>query len=1086
MRILKSATLAIAIGIALYTSSSSVSTQSSPQYGVNDLGNIGGQPTIPLAVAGGYMGNVVGYGTTASGDVHAFGGPSLRSLYDLGTLGGRGSEAHAQLRSGGSPVGRAQTASGAWHAFMSGSGGLQDLGTLGGSLSSAEGITQVQTGPSTSKYVVVGTSRTAGDATTRAFSFDTSTGTMSDLGAMLGGSNTAATAINSNAHVAGYADLPPPYTPAGVVHHAFLYMNGATQDLGTLGQNSEASALNDSDVVVGRWQAGDLSSPWQAFRYANGAMQNLGTLGGGSSEALAISPAGVIVGWAQTSSNAQHAFIWSDGVMTDLNTLIPSGTGWVLEAATGIATGISTANAGRESIVGYGQYQGQRHAFFLTPPIDLGVRLQGILNDTSTNFPNPHEAGRGLTMASSVSNNAGFDATNVVVRNTFTGPVQIDRWSAGQCTQDGLQLTCTLGLVLGAGHGADLMIWIHATGPGAITHSAAIISADQPDPNTANNSTATESNRAIALDTLTLAKTTAAGGESVLGRTTLTSPAPSSGATVTLTSSNPAVASVPSQFDVLLGCCDGGMWREFYVTTHAVSAPVTVQISATYGNVTRTLPLTITPSATTSPYSGNPATIPGTIQAEDFDNGGEGLAYHDNSSGNNGGAYRSTDVDIEATADTGGGYDVGWTTAGEWLNYSVAVAQSGSYMLTARVAASGAGGTFHVEFGGVDKTGPLTIPNTGGWQSWIDISTTVSLVGGAQPMRIVEDTNGAGGVFGNFNYVRLTAISGGGTSTAYPSGNPSPIPGTIFAVTFDNGGEGVGYHDLDASNNGGAFRSTGVDIEAAGSAGTYTVGWIGAGEWLRYTVNVAVTGNYNVTLRVASPGGATMHVALSGASQSVSVPATGGWQAWTNVTVPMTLSTGNQVMTLTFDTGGMNIDYAAFATAAGGGGGGTGACAAGAPGTLSPCSGTPVAVPGPINAERFDNGGEGVAYHDSDAANSGGQFRTTGVDIETSSEGGYDVGWIAAGEWLNYTVNVTSAGNYTVQLRVASPSGASLHVGFNGPSTGQWKAVTVPATGGWQNWTTVSVPVTLGAGTQQMTVMFDSGGMNFRLATVGP
>jgi beta-glucosidase len=42
----------------------------------------------------------------------------------------------------------------------------------------------------------------------------------------------------------------------------------------------------------------------------------------------------------------------------------------------------------------------------------------------------------------------------------------------------------------------------------------------------------------------------------------------------------------------------------------------------------------------------------------------------------------------------------------------------------------------------------------------------------------------------------------------------------------------------------------------------------------------------------------------------------------------------------------------------------------------------------------------------------------------------------------------------------------------------------VAPTGGWQNWTTVSVPVTLGAGTQQMTIYFDTGGMNFHHATV--
>jgi hypothetical protein len=73
-----------------------------------------------------------------------------------------------------------------------------------------------------------------------------------------------------------------------------------------------------------------------------------------------------------------------------------------------------------------------------------------------------------------------------------------------------------------------------------------------------------------------------------------------------------------------------------------------------------------------------------------------------------------------------------------------------------------------------------------------------------------------------------------------------------------------------------------------------------------------------------------------------------------------------------------------------------------------------------INAEKFDNGGDGVAYHDRTAGNAGGQFRSTDVDIEASSEGGYDVGWIDAGEWLNYTVAAGTAGNYTDQLRVSS------------------------------------------------------------------
>src|SRR5258708_11192869 len=81
----------------------------------------------------------------------------------------------------------------------------------------------------------------------------------------------------------------------------------------------------------------------------------------------------------------------------------------------------------------------------------------------------------------------------------------------------------------------------------------------------------------------------------------------------------------------------------------------------------------------------------------------------------------------------------------------------------------------------------------------------------------------------------------------------------------------------------------------------------------------------------------------------------------------------------------------------------------------TPFNGSPFAIPGKIPAAQFDNGGEGVAYHDSDPANDGGQYRNTGVDIETCTEGGYDVGWIGAGEWDNYTVNVASAGSYDIQ-----------------------------------------------------------------------
>lgn len=152
----------------------------------------------------------------------------------------------------------------------------------------------------------------------------------------------------------------------------------------------------------------------------------------------------------------------------------------------------------------------------------------------------------------------------------------------------------------------------------------------------------------------------------------------------------------------------------------------------------------------------------------------------------------------------------------------------------------------------------------------------------------------------------------------------------------------------------------------------------------------------------------------------------------------------------------------------GAGGGGSG---------LSPFRGSPAPIPGIIQAEDFDNGGSGVAYGDATSGNNGGAYRSTNVDIEPASSGGFDVGWIAGGEWMNYTVNVTSSGSYTVNLRVASPGGGALHVGFNGSSP-VWRSVSVPATGGWQNWRFVSLPVTLAAGSQQLTLVFDTNGFN--------
>ena len=92
--------------------------------------------------------------------------------------------------------------------------------------------------------------------------------------------------------------------------------------------------------------------------------------------------------------------------------------------------------------------------------------------------------------------------------------------------------------------------------------------------------------------------------------------------------------------------------------------------------------------------------MPATIEAENFDRGGEGVGYHDNQSGNAGGQYRTSEsVDIIASCDpAGGGYVVNNFQTGEWLNYTVYVPVAGTYEIDLRGASNyGTGAAFHVE-----------------------------------------------------------------------------------------------------------------------------------------------------------------------------------------------------------------------------------------------------------------------------------------------------------------------------------------------------------------------------------------------------
>ncbi len=144
-----------------------------------------------------------------------------------------------------------------------------------------------------------------------------------------------------------------------------------------------------------------------------------------------------------------------------------------------------------------------------------------------------------------------------------------------------------------------------------------------------------------------------------------------------------------------------------------------------------------------SPFHGNPIALPALIEAEDFDQGGEGVAYHDLDAANHGGGYRPAEgVDIGTCEDTGGGWSIGWMGSSEWLEYTVDVPVAGDYPIELRMAAEGAVGSFRIEQDGVDVTGNVNVPVTGGWQTWTTVATEAHLEAGESVLRFVVTGNG--------------------------------------------------------------------------------------------------------------------------------------------------------------------------------------------------------------------------------------------------------------------------------------------------------------------------------------------------------
>lgn len=154
-------------------------------------------------------------------------------------------------------------------------------------------------------------------------------------------------------------------------------------------------------------------------------------------------------------------------------------------------------------------------------------------------------------------------------------------------------------------------------------------------------------------------------------------------------------------------------------------------------------------------------------------------------------------------------------------------------------------------------------------------------------------------------------------------------------------------------------------------------------------------------------------------------------------------------------------------------------------------------LPGVIHCVDYDFGNVGVSYRDTDYQNTHGlgsgdvwnrgrEYRNDGVDIEISDDAmgaPYNVGYIETGEWLLFTVMVEDSGEYSVDFRVAATgSSGKLQLYLNNqPLT---STISVPNTGGWKNWQTISTSenIPIPAGTHTLKLVFVQGGFNINLA----
>ncbi len=342
--------------------------QELPRYTVQDLGTLGGSFSWAYGInnKGSVSGMAYLFGDTA---VHAFLWQNGR-MTSLGTLGGSNSWAIYKPNDSNAVVGGAETSfpdpSGEDFCnfgfgtnltcvpFLWRQGVMTSLPTLGGNNGTAGYINN--------RGQIVGAVENTTPDSCGLNSFEIRPvlwqhGQINELPLLASDTNGVANSINDNGRAVGWSGCTP-----FLSSNAVLWERGTVTSLGNMGGASGANGINNRGQIFGYSYLSDNMTFHAVLWERDMAMRDLGMLSGDAySEAWGIDDKGRVVGGSYDANYSGRAFLWQDGVMVDLNTLIPADSQWFLVEADGI-------NAGGEIVgLAFNMATGEAHAFLATP-----------------------------------------------------------------------------------------------------------------------------------------------------------------------------------------------------------------------------------------------------------------------------------------------------------------------------------------------------------------------------------------------------------------------------------------------------------------------------------------------------------------------------------------------------------------------------------------------------------------------------------------------------------------------------------------------------------------------------------------------